>query len=85
MLRLSVDPAPGWEFDTTLRHVGYLPNPRVPAYTGLDLRIGWHPNKQLELSVGGMNLLDRRHPEFGTLPVRSEIQRAFYAKALWTF
>jgi len=35
--------------------------------------------------VGGLNLLDRRHPEFGTLPARSEIQRSFYAKALWSF
>ena len=42
------------------------PTRAVPAYTGLDVRIGWQPHKQLELSVGGLNLLDRRHPEFGT-------------------
>jgi len=85
MLRLSLDPAPGWEFDTTLRRVGRLPDPRVPAYTGVDVRIGWQPHKRLELSVGGLNLLDRRHPEFGTAPTGSEIQRSFYAKALWSF
>ena len=33
------DFARNWEFDTMLRYVSALPNPRVPAYTELDLRL----------------------------------------------
>jgi iron complex outermembrane receptor protein len=84
-LRLSMDLAPGWELDTTVRRVGTLPDPHVPAYTAWDLRVGWRPSKQLAVSLGGRNLLDQRHPEFGTAGTRNEIERSFYAQAIWSF
>ena len=57
----------------------------MPAYTALDLRLGWRPRKNVEVSVGGQNLLDRRHPEFNAAATRSEIERSIYAKVLWSY
>ena len=85
VLRLSLDLASGWDLDSSLRRVGALPNPQVPAYTALDLRLGWRLRKHVEVSVGGQNLLDRRHPEFNAAATRSEIERSFYAKVLWSY
>jgi iron complex outermembrane receptor protein len=73
------------EFDVSLRSIGALPNPNVPAYVALDARLGWRVAKDLEVSIAGFNLLDNRHPEFGALPARSEIGRNIYARILWTF
>lgn len=53
----------------------------VPAYTTLDVRIGWTVTDMLELSIVGQNLLDSQHPEFGT----NEIERSVYGKATWRF
>lgn len=46
------------------RHISKLPQPPVPSYSGLDLRVAWKMTDFLELSVTGQNLLDDRHPEF---------------------
>ena len=40
-VRSSYDIGAGQEFDVTLRHVGALPRPSVPAYTAVDARWGW--------------------------------------------
>ena len=37
---------------------------KVPAYTGLDMRLAWLTQRHLELSVMGRNLLKKRHVEF---------------------
>ena len=68
-----------------LRHVSALEQPAIPGYYALDVRWGWRPSDRLELSLAAQNLLDRRHPEFGTgtVPMRSEIGRALYLKASW--
>lgn len=73
------------EMDASVRHVGQLPNPRVPAYTAVDARLGWRPSEQFELSVSGHNLLDDRHVEFGTGPAASDIEREFRVGAKWAF
>ena len=58
----------------------------VPAYTELDLRLGWNATDALELSLIGQNLLHARHPEFGPpSPLRQEIQRSVYGKVTWRF
>ncbi len=51
------------DFDVTLRHVGALPAPAVPAYTVADLRLAWHGLPGLEVSLLGQDL-GRRHVEF---------------------
>lgn len=84
MLRSSLDPWKNHAFDATVRHVSDLPTPVVPAYTAVDIRYGWYLRPQLELSVLGQNLFDRRHPEFNALPGRSEFERGLFLRATWS-
>ncbi|RNF86532.1 TonB-dependent receptor plug domain-containing protein [Montanilutibacter psychrotolerans] len=73
------------ELDASVRHVGLLPDPKVPAYTAVDARLGWRPNERFELSLTGQNLLDARHVEFGSGPAASDIEREFRVGAKWSF
>jgi iron complex outermembrane receptor protein len=84
-LRSSMNLAHNVEFDVTLRKIGSLPNPSVPGYTQIDMRLGWKVRKDIEISLSGFNLLGHRHPEFGTDPTRSELGRRIYLKTLWSF
>jgi iron complex outermembrane receptor protein len=84
-LRSSLDLPHRTELDIDVRNVGRLPNPVVPSYTAVDMRIGWHVNNDVELSVVGTNLFDPEHPEFGAPGTRSEIGRGVYGKVLWHF
>ncbi|HYJ32011.1 MAG TPA: TonB-dependent receptor, partial [Candidatus Binatia bacterium] len=69
------------ELDVTVRRVGSLPSPRVPSYTAVDARLGWTPVRQLEIAVVGRNLLDDRHPEWGSAAARAEFEREGYVQA----
>jgi iron complex outermembrane receptor protein len=74
------------EFDQVLRFVDELPNPIVPAYLELDLRLAWHPQQNLELALIGRNLLDKQHPELGPdSPQREEVERSVFGKVTWRF
>jgi len=77
------------EFDTTLYYVDSLDNINVPSYTRLDLRVGWRPTKSFELSVSGLNLLEREHDEFGAEAVQftsgTRVERSIFAKATIKF
>jgi iron complex outermembrane recepter protein len=75
--RASVDVTPAVDFDVMLRRVGSLPAPPLPAYTAVDLRVGWLVRRGVELSAVARNLFDRRHAEWraGTAPP-VEIPRA---------
>ena len=58
----------------------------VPAYSELNVRLGWRPTKTLEISLVGQNLLHSHHPEYGFPGAgREELQRGFYGKAIWRF
>ena len=76
------------KLDFTLRHVGNIPSPTqgVPAYTAVDVRLGYTPHKGLELSLVGQNLFDARHSEFSnstsSIPP-NQIPRGMYAKITW--
>lgn len=84
-LRSSMNLPRNVELDLTLRSVGGLSSSEVPSYTELDARLGWMITKGVSLSVSGFNLLDREHPEFGSLPTRSEFRRSVYMEASWQF
>ncbi|HHY84201.1 MAG TPA: TonB-dependent receptor [Verrucomicrobia bacterium] len=72
------------EFDVSGRYVAALAAPRVPEYFTFDARLAWRVRKNVELSVVGQNLWDRRHPEFGEVGARQEIPRSVYGKiTLW--
>jgi iron complex outermembrane receptor protein len=75
-----------FEFDAIARYVGRLPNPAVPSYLEMDLRLGWRATRNLDLDIVGRNLLDGSHPEFGAdSPLRREVERSVYARVTWRF
>jgi iron complex outermembrane receptor protein len=75
--RTSVDLTPQVELDALWRRVGELPNPRVPAYAELNMRLGWRVRPRVEVSLAGQDLLHDHHPEFGALtPLRFEVERS---------
>lgn len=84
-LRSSMNLPHNVELDLTLRSIGGLSSSEVPSYTELDARLGWMITKGVSLSVSGFNLLDREHPEFGSLPTRSEFRRSVYMEVSWQF
>ena len=74
------------ELDTMLYYVSKNFSSDVKAYTRLDLRLGWRPTPDLELSFVGQNLLDDQHEELNELlEFESETQRSFYSKATLRF
>jgi iron complex outermembrane receptor protein len=80
MLRSSHDLGERVELDVLLRHMGALPSPAVPAYTALDVWLGWRATPWATLAIAGQNLLDPSHPEFGAAPGRTEIPRSVFAR-----
>ena len=83
-LRSYMDLPGRLELDAWLRYTDRLPQPRVPAYTELDLRLGWRATDRLELSLVGQNLLNEQHAEFWTA-IPKEVERSFYGRATWRF
>ncbi|HEX4325255.1 MAG TPA: TonB-dependent receptor [Burkholderiales bacterium] len=79
-LRSSVDIARNQELDVSLRHVGALPAPVVPAYYAVDLRYAWRVTPKATVALIGQNLFDKSHPEFGTAPGYSQLDRSFFVK-----
>ena len=76
------------ELDFWVRHVSALPNPvPLPGYTAFDVRLGWKPLEQLELSIIGQNLPEKSHGEFqsANTAIREEIQRGVYGKITFRF
>jgi iron complex outermembrane receptor protein len=78
----------GFEVDPTYRYVSSLPFQKVAAYNTADIRFGWRPSHNWDLSLVGQNLLQPHHPEFGsyvyTDPMSVGIERDIYAKITWT-
>jgi iron complex outermembrane receptor protein len=68
--------------ELSLRHVGKLPDPALPAYTELSARYAVRMSDSLELSLRGTNLLHRRHREYPA-PNGLLIRRAVMAEARW--
>ncbi len=76
------------EWDLWFRYVDELSARGIDAYATLDMRVGWKPIRNLEISVTGQNLLDPEHPEFyegALLAPRTEIERGVYAKFAWRY
>jgi iron complex outermembrane receptor protein len=60
--------------------MGALSQPAVPSYTALDLRLGWRPRPNIDLSIAGQNLLGSGHGEFTDVATRTYIKRAVFVK-----
>ena len=92
-LRGALSPLQGFDFDFWFRYVdsnsaitefGTL---KINPYVTLDLRLAWHPIKDIELSLVGQNLLADKHLEYinenQTTP--TAIDRGMYGKFSWTY
>jgi iron complex outermembrane recepter protein len=72
------------EFDQTYRYVSTLPAQAVGSYQTADARFGWHMTPELELSVGGQNLLQPHYAQYGGDPGGLVgVKRSVYAKLVW--
>jgi iron complex outermembrane receptor protein len=79
-VRSSFDLPNDLELDAVVRAVDDLPNPAVPAYAEMNLRLGWRATPRLDVWVVGHDLLHDQHPEFGVpLPRRVEFERGIRA------
>jgi iron complex outermembrane receptor protein len=87
-LRSYLDLPSGLAFDMAAWYVDDLDGQSVPDYVRLDARLAWHRPSGFELSVGGRNLLDERHPEFVLtegFEGAAEVERTYYARLAWWF
>jgi iron complex outermembrane receptor protein len=73
------------ELDVRARRVSELASLGVPAYTAVDVRLGWRVRSDLELSVTGQNLFGSGHGEFNDPVTRTEFQRGVFFKILSRF
>jgi iron complex outermembrane receptor protein len=75
------------ELDNALYFVGALSGPQVPSYTRVDIRFGWQLAERLDISVGGQNLLNPSHFEFGSggFSTATQVGRIAYGKFTWRF
>lgn len=78
------------ELDSSLRWISSLHNNNggvpgtVPTYMELDVRLGWHLSRSLEVALVGRNLLHDHHPEYGPPGRdREELQRSVFAEISW--
>jgi len=85
-IRSMIDLPHELEFDAGLRYVDSLPEPFVPSYLVLDVRVAWRPTRNWEFAIVGQNLFDNHHPEFGAAgPLREEVEHSVYGKVTWRF
>jgi iron complex outermembrane receptor protein len=87
-LRSMMDLPGDLEFDWWLRYVDGLDALDLDSYVGLDLRLGWRPSEDLELSIVGQNLLESHDLQFAPALLLNEATRAergVYADVTWRF
>lgn len=76
------------ELDTTLSWFDRLPTFDIDSYWDLEVRLGWRPIEDLDISLVGQHLLDHRRTEYGGRFVNTDattVERAFYARVEWRF
>ena len=75
-LRSSIDLLRDVELDVVVRAVDDLPNPFVPGYSEMTLRLGWRVSPRHDIWIVGHDLLHDHHPELGAaMPRRVEFER----------
>jgi iron complex outermembrane receptor protein len=92
-VRSSMDLPGNLELDARLRWVDSFrfnnggTADTVPSYFELDVRLAWHPSKNVELAIVEQNLLHDHHLEYviASPNPRVEIERGVYGKLTWRF
>jgi iron complex outermembrane receptor protein len=83
LTRIRYDLKSNVQVDLQLRHVAELTVEPVPDYTELDLRLGWQPLDNVEISLAGSNLLHKRHAEYSPAASRNLISRSVVLGFRW--
>ena len=80
------------ELDAALYYVDEMKSQKITGYTRFDLRLGWQAGKNLAISLGGRNLLDSQHSEFGGFAGKNsitiysnEIPRSYYLQLQYQY
>ncbi len=81
-LRSTVALSNAVDLDLAVRRVAALRKPDVPAYTAVDMRLGWQLRPDLHLSLALQNL-NGSHAEYAPLATRSEVPRAIAVRLVW--
>jgi iron complex outermembrane receptor protein len=88
-LQSSWDIGHRWQLDMIWRYVDALTTISVPSYNVMDVRLAWHPRKQLETGVVGRNLLRGPHHEFAASPMMvtlpTEVAPEVYGYVTWRY
>ncbi|WP_353570353.1 TonB-dependent receptor [Candidatus Albibeggiatoa sp. nov. BB20] len=90
-LRSALDVTTDTKLDLWLKFVGNSDNPstgKIKHYTILDARFAWDVTPNLELSIVGQNLLDKRHFQFAAdraNTLSTEVERGGYLQLRWQF
>lgn len=73
------------EVNASLQWVDRLIKQQIPSYSRLDASVVWHVTRFLSVAAGGANLLDSRHPEFGSTlgELPTEARRSAYVTLAW--
>ena len=94
-LRSSMDLPKDWELDFWVYYVDEVRTASIGAvladitidnYTSSNIRLGWRPYKDIEISLVGMNL-QGGHTEFVSQYLNgvTEVERSMYAQVRWDF
>ncbi len=91
----SWNPRDDLDLDVWWRYVNAYSTPtlsasgraEIDAFSTVNLRLGWRPRKDLELSLVGANLFGGNHLEFvqEALAFPVEIERSIYGQVKWAF
>ncbi|MFO1351638.1 MAG: TonB-dependent receptor [Gammaproteobacteria bacterium] len=94
-LRSSFNFSDSVEFDVWLRYVSRIDELQIATlnsktiddYLTLDLRLGWRPSPNFDLSLIGRNLLDSPRLEYllESNPVPTKVERSIFATLRWRF
>ncbi len=84
-LNSSFDLPKDVEFDVFFRYVDNLSTSNIDSYVEANIRLGWKPTEDFEISFAARNLLDKRHAEFAGSGFVTEMERSYYAKIVWKF
>ncbi len=86
-LRSTLNLPHNLELNNALYYVDELKGINIPSYVRFDVRLAWKPIENLEVSLVGQNLFDRRHPEFTGFIYQNaaQVPRAYYGNITWKF
>lgn len=86
-VRSSHDLRGGFTVDLMASYTDRIRTSNIDSGTRLDLRLGWSPSRDFELSLVGQNLLDRRRREGETslFETVSYVPRGIFGTATWRF